>query len=175
MTVPVLETERLLLREWRLSDQAPHAAFWTDPATAGPLGGTCGAGEAWRRMAVQVGHWTLRGYGRWVVEEKASGLFAGWSGPWYPEGFPEPEISWSLVKAFQGRGYATEAARRARDFAYRELGWTTAISCIPEDNAASRRVAERLGAVYERPVEIRGHTLGIYRHPSPAALSNRSD
>src|SRR5262245_58703467 len=65
----------------------------------------------------------------------------------------------------RGRGYATEAARRARDFAYGRLGWTTAISCIVPENIASQRVALRLGAALERSIELNGRTAGIYRHP----------
>jgi RimJ/RimL family protein N-acetyltransferase len=64
----------------------------------------------------------------------------------------------------------TEAARRARDFAYGELGWTTLISCIAPDNVASQRVALRLGATLERSIELRGRltrTVGLYRHPGP--------
>ena len=175
MTVPVLETERLRLREWREEDLNAFAAFWADPATADFLGGTCARDGAWRRMALQVGRWMLRGYGRWAIEEKASGSFAGYCGPWNPEGWPEPEIGWGLVKAYHGRGYATEAALRARNFAYRELGWPTAVSYIAADNAASRRVAERLGASFERSIELRGYPLGLYRHPAPSALNNRTD
>jgi RimJ/RimL family protein N-acetyltransferase len=174
MTVPVLETERLHLREWRESDLSAFAEFWADEATARFVGGICTREDAWRRLAMYMGHWALRGYGMWAVEDKASGHLAGYCGPWNPEGWPEREIGWGLLKAFHGRGYATEAARRARDFAYRELGWPTAVSYIAPENAASQRVAARLGAVFERPGELRGHPVGVYRHPSPSAPGNPS-
>jgi RimJ/RimL family protein N-acetyltransferase len=119
-------------------------------------------------MAAFAGQWILRGYGSWAVEEKASGRFVGYTGLWYPEGWPEPEIHWGLMQPFHGRGYATEAARRARDFAYRELRWRTAVSCIGPENVASRRVALRLGATLERSIELRGMKAGVYRHPGPS-------
>jgi RimJ/RimL family protein N-acetyltransferase len=170
MNVPVLETERLRLREWRAEDFPAFADFWADETTARFVGGTCSRDDAWRRMSLYAGHWLLRGYGEWAIEERASGRFAGYCGPWNLEGWPEPEISWGLVKAFHGRGYATEAARRARTYAYEELGWPTAVSFIAAENIASQRVAERLGARYEGTAELRGHPVGVYRHPGPTEL-----
>jgi RimJ/RimL family protein N-acetyltransferase len=173
MTVPVLETERLRLRGWRKEDLRDFAAFWADEATARFVGGTCSREDAWRLMAMYVGHWALRGYGKWAIEDKASGRFAGYCGPWYPEGWPEQEIGWGLLKAFHGRGYATEAARSARDFAYRELGWPTAVSYIDADNGASQRVAVRLGASLDGTAVLRGkYPVGVYRHLGPDRLSN---
>jgi RimJ/RimL family protein N-acetyltransferase len=168
MTVPVLETERLRMREWREADLAPLAAFYTDAAAARFLRRPSDLDEAWRFLAVRVGHWVLRGYGAWALEEKASGLWVGYCGLWNPHGWPEPEVMWSLAPSARGRGYATEAARRARDFAYDQLGWTTVISCIVPENVASQGVAHRLGAKLERSIELKGHTTGIYRHPYPS-------
>jgi len=113
----------------------------------------------------------LRGYGSWVLEEKTSGDWVGYSGLWRPEGWPEPEVMWGLAADAQGRGYATEAAQRARAFAYGELGWTTLISCIDPENLPSQRVAERLGAKREGAMELRGSTVGIYRHPDRESLN----
>jgi RimJ/RimL family protein N-acetyltransferase len=173
--IPVIETERLSLRGWREGDLPAFAEFWADEDTARFVGGTCSREQAWRLMAMYVGHWVLRGYGLWALEEKASGRLAGYCGPWNPEGWPEPEIGWGLLKAFHGRGYATEAAQRARDFAYRELGWPTAVSYIAAENAASQRVAARLGAAFERAGELQKKPVGLYRHPPPGALSKQSN
>ena len=68
--IPVLETERLRLRGWREEDHAPFARFCASEATARFVGGVCGPDDAWRRIAGQIGHWALRGYGSWVIEEK---------------------------------------------------------------------------------------------------------
>ena len=170
-SIPVLETERLRLRPWRAADLDPFAEFCASEATARFVGGACNRDDAWRRMAGQIGHWVLRGYGSWVLEEKASGRWVGYSGLWNPEGWPEPELMWGLAVHAQGRGYATEAARRGRDFAYRELGWTKLISCIAPANMPSQRVAGRLGATLERTIELRGFPAGLYRHPGPEKLN----
>ena len=171
--IPTLETPRLRLREWRESDLDGFADFWAHEETARFVGGVKSRADAWRALAMQLGHWRLRGYGLFVVEEKASGAFAGWSGPYYPEGWPEPELGWALAARFQGKGYATEATRAARDFAYGALGWTTAVSLIDPDNHASLRVAERLGARRDGVFDLRGTEVGLFRHPSPADLAAR--
>jgi RimJ/RimL family protein N-acetyltransferase len=167
-----LETERLRLRQWRQEDIGPFAEFCASEATARFVGGACSRDDAWRRMAMFLGHWALRGYGNWVMEERASGAFAGYGGLWSPLGWPEPEIMWGLRSAFHGRGYATEAARAARDVAYRQLGWTTAVSYIAPENLPSQRVAERLGAKLRGSIELRGSQVGVYRHPGPNSLQH---
>ena len=164
---PVLETARLRLRPWREEDFDPFAAFCADAESRRYLGGVSARADAWRSMAVIVGHWTLRGYGIWVIEDKATGTFAGYSGLWNPEGWPGQEVTWSVCTAFRRRGYAVEAAQRARDFAYDELKWPTAVSVIHPDNTASRRVAARLGAAIEKRTELRGSPVDVYRHPGP--------
>jgi RimJ/RimL family protein N-acetyltransferase len=172
LAIPVLETERLRLRGFREGDLDAYATFIADEAATRFVGGTGDRGNAWRRMAMGVGHWALRGHGPWAIEEKASGRWVGYSGLWNPEGWPEPELTWGLVADSQGRGYATEAARRAREFAYRELGWTTLTSYIDPRNGLSLRVAQRLSATYERDVKLIENTAGLYRHPGPAALQS---
>lgn len=167
---PELETERVRMRAWQNADFEPFAAFCSDEESARFIGGVCPRDDAWRRIAAIVGHWALRGYGFWALEDKASGRFAGYAGLWFPEGWPEPEVGWGLLREFQGRGLVTEAAERARAFAYEELGWPTAISCIANENVASIRVAERLGAQREKQIELRGWEVAIYRHPSPSQL-----
>ena len=166
MQVPTLETERLRLRPWRGEDLDAFAAFTADPELTRFVGGVFTREDTWRRIAMLVGHWTLRGFGNWVIEEKASGAFAGYSGLWQPEGWPEPEIMWGLTREVQGRGYATEAAGRARAYAYEELGWRTAISLIAPENQPSQRVAERLGAKPDGRFELRGAVADVWRHPA---------
>jgi len=173
--IPVLETERLRLRGWQEVDFEPFAAIYADPDEARYIGGMHSRDEAWRRMACYLGHWALRGYGHWVLEDKVSAAFVGWAGLWSPEGFPGREIAWTIVPAVRGRGLAQEAGRRARAFAYETLGWTSAISLVHVDNAPSIRVAERLGATFERIVPFRGSDCAIYRHPPTGSLSSTSN
>jgi RimJ/RimL family protein N-acetyltransferase len=166
MQAPTLETERLRLRPWRSDDLDAFAGFMADAVDTQFIGGPLSREDTWRRVAMLIGHWTLRGFGNWVLEEKASGAFAGYGGLWCPEGWPDRELMWGVLPAFRGRGYATEAAYRARDYAYAELGWTTIVSYIAPENEPSRRVAERLGAKRERSIELRGGVADVWRHPA---------
>ena len=165
-----IESERLLLRSWCNADFAGVAEMFCDEQTARYIGGVCTRDEAWRRMATIVGHWVLRGFGLWALEEKASGRFVGACGLWYPEGWPDREVGWWLLPAAQSQGYATEAARRARLYAYKTLGFNTLISIIHPDNTPSLRVAERLGARFERSLELRGIQAVVYRHPDARTI-----
>ena len=93
---PDIETERLLLRQWRAADIAPNTAMLADPGTArfitvdGKPVTTELAG--WRNAAVISGHWALHGFGMFVVEEKSSGKYAGRVGPWFPPAWPGFEV-----------------------------------------------------------------------------------
>lgn len=166
--IPEFTTERLVMRGFRDDDFPSFAGFYANEQTARFVGGVCSGEDAWRRMASFAGHWILRGYGLWALQLRETGAFVGYCGLWFPQGWPEPEIGWGLVEAHHGRGYVTEAARRARSYAYDSLGWTTVVSCIALENTASIRVAERLEARFERTIENRGWTVGVYRHPAPA-------
>ncbi|MBX3572103.1 MAG: GNAT family N-acetyltransferase [Mesorhizobium sp.] len=166
--IPTLETRRLVLRAMKAEDFEPFAAFYASEA-ARFVGGPEDRVATWRRMAAYAGSWTLRGYGKFVVEDRQTGRPAGMAGPWYPEDWPEPELSWTFLPEFQGRGYATEAAARSLAYAYDELGWTTAISAIAPGNDRSARLAERLGARLEGTADVASFgALEIWRHLPPA-------
>ncbi|MCC6008243.1 MAG: GNAT family N-acetyltransferase [Rhodobacteraceae bacterium] len=167
---PVLETERLILRANRLEDFEAYAAFYqTDRATL--RGGQRGRLEAWRAFCAEIGHWQMRGYGFWAIEEKATGRYAGQVGLYHPEGWPEEEIGWLLMEGFEGRGLAMEAAIAARAHAYGTLGWPTAVSIIHEQNHRSIALALRMGCRHDGVCQPGDMPLQIYRHPSPQELA----
>ena len=160
-----LHTDRLTLRPFRDADHEPYAAFLADEDCTRYLGGTRDAAAAWRVMAAYCGHWYLRGHGPFAIEEKASQIFVGYCGPWFPHGKPGQEIIWGVIPSLQGKGYATEAAKAARNWVYKACGWPVAISTIMPENLASRRVAEKLGAVMDGTVPYEEYTLEVWRHP----------
>ena len=158
-----LATERLVLRMFRESDLDAYAAMLGDPEVMRHLApNPMTRAEAWRNMAMVLGHWQLRGYGLWAVEERASALLAGRVGCWRPEGWPGFEVGWALRREFWGRGYATEAARAALDHAFTELAQTRVISLIRPENARSIAVAARLGMIYHGETDLNGNTALIY-------------
>lgn len=165
-----LETERLTLRLFREADLDDYAEMCGDAEVMKYLGfGPMSRDEAWRNMAMVVGHWSLRGYGLWAVEEKETGELVGRVGCWRPEGWPGLEIGWTLRRAFWGRGYATEAAKASLAFAFNHLGQTRAISMIHGENAASIRVAGRVGMRLEGSANLMGHAVLVYGARRPRA------
>jgi len=159
-----LETERLVLRMFREDDLEQYARICADPEVVRYLGDgqTLNRVEAWRQMATIVGHWQLRGYGPWAVEERESGRLVGRLGFFNPEGWPGFELGWVLAREHWGKGYATEGARRALAYAFAEMGREHVMSLIHPDNGASIRVAERLGERLEGRTELFGHEVLVY-------------
>ncbi len=125
--------------------------------------------EAWRELAYLVGHWGLRGFGQWVLEDRDTGELVGRAGLYFPDGWPGLEVGWTLARPRWGQGFATEAGRASLDWAFSELDADRVISLIAPDNHRSRRVAERLGATREGRTAIRGHEVDIYGIDRPAA------
>lgn len=145
---PTLETPRLILRGWRPEDFEPYAAMLADDDTARFItakGRGLTRAEAWNETVWLIGHWQLLGYGMFVVEERGTGAFLGRVGPLHPPSWPAFEMAWSLAPRARGRGYATEAARAAIGWSFETLPLGRIVSIIDPRNAASRRVAERLG------------------------------
>jgi RimJ/RimL family protein N-acetyltransferase len=164
-----LETERLILRMWREDDFEAYAELCADPEVMRYLGGkTLDRTEAWRSMAMFVGHWQLRGYGHWAVEEKDSGRFAGRVGFLNPAGWPGFEIGWTFKREFWGKGYATEGGRRALEYAFKELDKPHIISLIHPENRPSIRVAERLGETLEGTAKVMGIDVLVYGVDRPS-------
>ena len=163
---PVVETERLKLRQWCSADIAPNTAMLSDPGTARfiTVDGKPVTNElvGWRNAAVIAGHWALHGAGMFVVEEKASGKFVGRVGPWFPPTWPDFEIGWGITRQAQGKGYATEAARAAIDWAFANFEIAQVIHCIDRENIASQGVARRLGAEKQREIELFGHVADMW-------------
>jgi RimJ/RimL family protein N-acetyltransferase len=161
---PELETERLRLRHWRESDVDPLHAFYRDPLSASVYGEDVKRSDVWRRIALHIGHWQLRGFGAWAIEDKATGRFAGHGGLWFPEGWDDVEVGYGIAPEFRRRGYAVELAKRVRDYGYRNAGLKRLVSYIDPGNTASIKVAEKLGARPDGEFLMHGKPQLVYLH-----------
>ncbi len=165
---PVLETERLIMRDWQESDLEMVDGIYSDEENSRYIGGINTRIESWRYLASHIGHWQLRGFGMWVLETKSSRDVIGYAGLWRPEGWPENEVGYILHREHHGNGYATEAAKRSLQYAYTDLGWETAISFIDAKNSGSQAVAGKMGAAYEKDGLLFGEVPAqIWRHLPP--------
>lgn len=167
MTIPQLTTDRLILRAFTASDFEAYALIMADPAVTQFLGEgrPLTRVEAWRQLAMILGHWTLRGFGLWGVEERASGRLIGRIGCHEPEGFPAFEVGYVLAREAWGKGYAREGAAASLQFARQTLRRREITSIIRPANTGSIRVATSLGARPAETVEFFGAPSVVYRYP----------
>ena len=168
--IPVLETRRLILRGPEAEDYPDFKATFSSYRSRF-MGGPLNSYEAWMLYAAEIGHWNIRGYGMWMIHDKATDETYGMAGGWMPAKWPEREIAWIIWPDKAGHGYALEATHAARRYSYTQLGWETAVSYLDPKNLDSIRLAERLGAVKDREAaSVDGHDV-VYRHPSPEKLN----
>ncbi len=164
LDIPVIETDRLILRGPKESDLEPMVAFGASER-ARFLGGPYDREQAWRNFLGSIGHWVWRGYGMWWVEDRMSARVAGRVGMLFHDGREEPELAWHVYAGFEGKGLAFEAAEAARRFVAQHFGLDGVISLIDPTNTRSLALAERLGASYERDGVYLGKPAQIWRHP----------
>lgn len=167
--IPTIETARLTLRPHTMADWEPMAAFFESDASRF-VGGPLPRRRSWFGFGADVGSWALLGFGCWAVDETATRSFVGQVGLNRPPHFPEDEIGWIVFPPYQRRGYATEAARAARTYAYGTLGWSTAVSYVDRDNAASIATARKLGCTEDPDAARFDAEDAVYRHPAPESL-----
>jgi RimJ/RimL family protein N-acetyltransferase len=151
--IPRLETERLVLRDWRPEDLEPFARLNADPEVTEFLPRALDRGESDALAHRIVLHWTEDGVGQWAVERRAGGAFLGFTGLSIP-GFEAPfmpaiEVGWRLAREAWGHGFATEAARAALAFGFVDRGLAEIVSFTVPENRRSRAVMERLGMTYD--------------------------
>lgn len=149
-----IETERLILRPIQRQDFDPWVALMTDEQTARFIGGVQTRAGAWRGFMTMAGAWAMDGVSMFSVIEKSSGRWVGRLGPWQPEGWPGTEVGWGIAREFAGRGYATEGATAAIDWAFANLGWTEIVHAIDPLNLPSQKVAIRLGSRKLRQAQL---------------------
>lgn len=172
--MPTLETERLLLRPFQERDLDEYAVILADPEVVRWLGhGPLGRDDAWRSIALVLGHEVLRGWTLNAVVDRATGRVLGRCGLWRPEGWPGLEVGWALARSAWGRGLATEAATAWRDWAWEHLGIDELVSVVHVENVRSKRVCERIGHRPLRAIEVRGSPCVLYGQRRPRGPRDR--
>lgn len=170
--VPILETERLRLREFRESDLDRWAAVMADPATVRYVGGQpLAREETWRRLLMSGGLWLMYGYGYWAAERKEDGLLVGHLGiadfkrEMTPSIEGHPEAGWIFAPDAHGQGLATEAMRAVLQWADEKLAGETLVAIIDPGNASSIRLAERCGFSSREEAVYKGEAILLFRRP----------
>lgn len=170
---PILETERLRLREFRADDFTRQAPAFADPAVYAHLGGSpIAAEDAWRKMLCGPGLWALLGYGYWALERTSDGRYVGQVGfadfkrDIVPSIEGEPEMGWIMMPDAHGKGYASEAIAAGLAWAEAHLDAPRVACIIDPANAASLRVAEKAGFAETARTDYKGDAIVILHRPN---------
>lgn len=116
------------------------------PRSSG-MGGPFDTRAAWGLFCHDIALWHLFGHGALMIDLRDTGECVGQVGINHGPLFPEKELGWLIYDGREGQGYATEAARALKHWAFSVRGLETLISYIDQNNSRSIAVAERLGGV----------------------------
>ncbi len=160
----ILQTERLELVPWQISDWTLLRPIATDPEVMRYITG----GRPWTDDEIQlfvsrqINLYAERGFCRWKLLEKPAGEMIGFCGVGFWRDNPDPEIGWWLARRSWGRGLATEAARAALRDAFERVRLERIISVAMRDNRASIRIMEKLGLKLES--EFKNEVFRLVRY-----------
>jgi RimJ/RimL family protein N-acetyltransferase len=167
---PLIETERLRLRPFEVEDLDALAAMWADEEVVRYIGGQkLSREDTWRRSLAACGQWPYVGFGYWIVEGKADGTvvgqvgFADFKRDMDPSIAGEPELGYVFAPRVHGQGIAAEACSAALAWADANLAAPSYPAIISPGNAASIRLAERLGFRRGPDAVYRGETIALFR------------
>jgi len=171
-SAPLIQTERMTLRHFRRNDIQAFAETMADPQVVKHLGGEPNDREdAWRKLLTGAGFWSLMGIGMWAVERRSDHRLIGHLGffdfqrDMRPSLAGEPEMGWVFNPRAHGKGYATEACEAALDWFDRTQPAASIPAIIACENAASMRLAERLGFKRRPDATYRGEPIALFRRP----------
>ena len=173
-SAPTLETERLILRDFKRDDLDALAATLGDAEVVRHLTGEpINREDSLRRLFMAVGQWPLIGMGMWAVEQKSDGRLVGQVGffdmerDMVPSLVGLPEMGWIFDTSVHGQGIAREACEAALDWLDASHGPVEVPAIIGIDNIASLKLAEKLGFVREADGIYKGEPIAVVRRPAP--------
>jgi ribosomal-protein-alanine N-acetyltransferase len=160
-----LETERLLLRPYRLEDLDDLHAMFSDPEHMRWYPEPFSREVSLQWLERQIARHQTRGYALWIVEDRRTGAFLGTAGPSLLtiEEAEEVEIGWHTRPGRKGEGIAPEAGAAARDWAFADLEVDHLIALVRPENRPSGRVAVKIGMHVDREVDYKGLRHLVFR------------
>jgi RimJ/RimL family protein N-acetyltransferase len=153
VAAPLLETDRLRLRQFHSEDLGPSHALWNEPAVSRFMaaGKPQSVEDIWKCILQTIGHWQVLGYGYWAIENKASGRFIGNIGfadfkrDMVPDMNDTPEAGWALITEYHGKGFGTEALAAVTAWGDANLPHAKTACIIAPENIASLHLAKKFG------------------------------
>ena len=159
-TIPTINTPRLTLRAMRSEDFQRFAEIWATPEVVAHITGKPRSKAlSWDAFLRNAGHWQISGFGQWGIQLHGQRDIVGQAGFFFGsrglgEDFdPYPEAGWVLAPEAQGQGLGLNAVEAAHDWFDRVIAGPT-VCIITPDNAASLRIAEKVGYRQIREAEM---------------------
>lgn len=171
MSIPEIETERLLLRGFTPDDLDALCLVFGDADVMQYISGgkTRSREETEKGLRRTIEGWRRRGFGLWAVVEKTSAEVVGYCGLTFLEETPEVEVAYGLAKSAWGKGFATEAARASLRFGFEVVKLRRIVAVVNPQNLSSRRVLEKLGMRYTKNARHYDSDLMYYEISNPGA------
>ncbi len=163
----ILETERLILREFDEADAPTFLLLCSDPQiiryTGDPGGGLTNIEQAAEGIRSRpMADYRKHGFGRWACVLKATGAVIGFAGLKNLDELSEIDIGYRFLPAHWGCGLATEASRATLAYGFDQLHLTRIIGLVMPDNIASVRVLEKIGLHYTGIIDYSGQRAARY-------------
>lgn len=155
----VLQIDGFTMRPLQSLDLEALASIWADPEVTRflPSRGVPISEESTEKALQSfIHHWQQREYGVWAIVENSSSQTVGYCGLRYLDELNEVEVLYGLAKAYWGRGIATQAAKAAVAYGFDVAHLDKLIALMLSENLASKRVMEKAGLQYEKPIHIFG-------------------
>jgi RimJ/RimL family protein N-acetyltransferase len=170
---PRIETERLVLRQWRGDDYRPYFDIMAEPKVFEHVGGKpIDDEEAMRRLSMYAGFWTIQGIGMWAVEDLATNRLVGQVGLFNIHRALDPhppgrfEMGWIFTTDCHGRGLARESCDAALGWLNEQYSPTDLFAIIALDNQPSMKLAERLGFRREPDATYKDAPISCWYRPA---------
>ncbi|UFH32482.1 GNAT family N-acetyltransferase [Chryseobacterium sp. C-71] len=159
----ILETDRLLLREFEITDAQNFYELNLNPNVIKYTGNSAfkDIDEA-ETFLQNYSDYQKNGFGRWAVINKSTQDFIGWCGLKYDEKLDETDIGFRFFEHLWNKGYATESAKACVDYGFAKLNLKTIIGRAMKENTASIKVLEKIGLQYQRDFNFDGQEGVIY-------------
>lgn len=159
----ILETDRLLLREFDVTDAESFYELNSNPKVIKYTGNSAFKNivEA-EAFLKNYSDYKKYGFGRWAVIHKSNQEFLGWCGLKYDKTIDETDIGFRFFEHFWNQGFATESAKACIDYGFAKLNLKTIVGRAMKENSACIKVLEKIGLQYVRDFDFNGHDGVIY-------------
>lgn len=159
----ILETNRLLLREFEITDAQNFYELNLNPNVIKYTGNSAfkDIDEA-KTFLENYSDYQKNSFGRWTVINKSTQEFLGWCGLKYDENLDETDIGFRFFEHFWNQGFATESAKACIGYGLEKLNLKTIVGRAMKENMASIKVLKKIGLQYERDFNFDGQKGVIY-------------